>query len=273
MPTILRSTTRGSTGWAPAIARSRRALSSPAGSRSPKRRNPEIRSNVNRSRTTAARTRARRLSFSIPSSSCCRSWSNSSRGTTGRGPRLLHVAAVDRGVLRRWCCARVPLRHTSSRRRWSYARRACTSTAMAQPSPKGALTQGRPPQARPLDSRGISMLSHLRTRNSRMSWFTPRLMSDPGLSRRSARPRILTPASVPRDRERVRPNRELPRNDYFATTASLVVENLALRQQLAVFTPAPAPPCSSPYRPSLLGHAVADVVALEGLTVEVAVAV
>jgi len=38
-----------------------------------------------------------------------------------------------------------------------------------------ALTQGRPPHTQPLDSRGISMLSQLRTRNSRMSWFTAAL--------------------------------------------------------------------------------------------------
>jgi hypothetical protein len=38
MPTIRRITTRGNTGSAPAIARNRRALSSPAGSHSPERR-------------------------------------------------------------------------------------------------------------------------------------------------------------------------------------------------------------------------------------------
>jgi hypothetical protein len=111
--------------------------------------------------------------FLDPVSSCCRSWSNSSRVTTGRRPPLRHVAGVDRGMSRRWCCARVPFRHTSSRRRCSYARRAWRRTAaMSQGSPEGGTEQGRTTHAWPFGSPVISTMSQLRTRNSRMSWCT-----------------------------------------------------------------------------------------------------
>jgi hypothetical protein len=68
--------------------------------------------------------------------------------TTGRGPRLLHVAAVERGMWRPGCCATVPLRHTSSRRRWSYAQRAWRGRAvMSQELLLGGTQQRRIKQA------------------------------------------------------------------------------------------------------------------------------
>jgi len=128
------------------MARRIAALALPSGSRwPPARLKPEARSSARRIRTTAARTRARRSSFAMVSSNCCRSWSNGSMVTTGRRPRRRQVPTVDRGMAR--CLGKhlMPVRRTCSRMRWSYTRRVCDAAGRVLIITKGSPAGRHPP--------------------------------------------------------------------------------------------------------------------------------
>ena len=71
-------------GVALVMARRIPALAAPLTRRSPARVKPDARSIARRTRATAARMRARRSSFTMVSTNCCRSWSSGSMVTTGR---------------------------------------------------------------------------------------------------------------------------------------------------------------------------------------------
>ena len=98
-------------------------LALPSGSRSPSRRKPETRTMANSTRINDTSTLRRCLSFRTSLWSAIRSFSRTSTETTVRFPRLIHPAAVERGIRSSGNRYGLPVLQTRARIRWSYARR------------------------------------------------------------------------------------------------------------------------------------------------------
>jgi hypothetical protein len=98
-------------------------LASPDGTRWESRRKPDNRTKRRSRRTMDSRSWTRRSSFRTLARSCCSSSANRSVVTTGRDPRRIQLAAVERGMPSWANRAGSRSSQTRSRMRWSYARR------------------------------------------------------------------------------------------------------------------------------------------------------